>query len=81
MHAENWLVFPENVGPRQSIDETSLSDGELYTIVTNKDAHGRKGALVAIILGTKSEDVIAALNTMPEEVRNTVTEITLDLSS
>ena len=81
LHAENWLVFPENVGPRQSIDETSLSDGELYTIVTNKDAHGRKGALVAIILGTKSEDVIAALNTMPEEVRNTVTEITLDLSS
>lgn len=46
LHAENWLVFPENVGPRQSIDETSLSDGELYTIVTNKDAHGRKGALV-----------------------------------
>ena len=81
LHAENWLVFPANIGPRLSIDETSLSDGELYTIVTNKDAHGRKGALVAIILGTKSEDVIAALNTMPEEVRNTVTEITLDLSS
>lgn len=42
LHAENWLVFPENVGPRQSIDETSLSDGELYTVVTNKDATGAK---------------------------------------
>lgn len=81
LHAEKWLVFPENIGPRQSIDETSLSDGELYTIVTNKDAHGRKGALVAIIFGTKSEHVVAALNTMPEEARNTVSEITLDLSS
>ena len=81
LHAENWLVFPANIGPRLSIDETSLSDGELYTIVTNKDAHGRKGALVAIIFGTKSEDVIAALTTMPEEVRNAVAEITLDLSS
>lgn len=40
-----------------------------------------KGALVAIIFGTKSEHVVAALNTMPEEARNTVSEITLDLSS
>ena len=80
-HADRWLVFPDNVGPRLSIDETSLSDGELYTVVTNKDAHGRAGALVAIVLGTKSEDVIAALKTMPEEARDTVSEVTLDLSS
>lgn len=80
-HAENWIVRPDNVGPRLSIDETSLSDGELYTIVTNKDAHGREHALVAIVLGTKSEDVITALQTIPEEVRSKVNEITLDLSS
>ena len=80
-HAENWLVFPDNVGPRLSIDETSLSDGELYTIVTNKDAHGRKGALVAIVAGTKSEDVIDALKHISEEKRSTVEEVTLDLSS
>ena len=33
-HADKWLVFPENVGPHLAIDETSLSNGELYTIVT-----------------------------------------------
>ena len=26
-HAERYLIFPENIGPRLSIDETSLSDG------------------------------------------------------
>jgi len=34
-----------------SIDETSLSQSELYTIVTNKSAKGKKGVLVAIIKG------------------------------
>lgn len=80
-HADTWLVFPQNVGPRMSIDETSLSDGELYTIVSNKDAKGKRGALAAIILGTKSEDIIAALKNIDQSVRETVTEITLDLSS
>jgi hypothetical protein len=37
-HAEEWLIFPENIGTQLSIDETSLSNGELYTIVTNKAA-------------------------------------------
>lgn len=64
-----------------SIDETSLSDGELYAIVSNKDAKGKRGAPAAIILGTKSEDVIAALKNIDQSVRETVTEITLDLSS
>lgn len=80
-HAEKWLVFPGNIGPRMSIDETSLSDGELYTIVSNKDAEGKKGTLAAIVFGTRSEDVIQALLTVPEDIRRTVSEITLDLSS
>ena len=79
-HAEKWLVFPENIGPRLSIDETSFSDGDLYTIVTNKDAHGGIGALVAIIFGTKAEIVEEALDHIPEELREMVEEITLDLS-
>jgi len=79
-HASEWLVFPENFGPRMSIDETSLSDGELYTVVTNKDAHGQEGALAAIIQGTKAEVVCAALDKVPLENRQLVTEITLDLS-
>ncbi|NRT15973.1 hypothetical protein HNP99_002333 [Flavobacterium sp. 28A] len=41
-----------------AIDEVTLSHGELYTIVTNKKAKGKKGSLVAIITGTKTEKVI-----------------------
>ena len=59
-HAEEWLVFPENIGAKLSIDETALSNGDLYTIVTNKAAKGKKGALVAIVEGTASEKVIEA---------------------
>ena len=60
-HADQWLVFPENMGSNLSIDETSISNGELCTIVTNKAAKGEKGALVAIVEGTSSEKVIEAL--------------------
>ena len=80
LHAEQWRVFPENIGPHLSIDETSLSRGELYTIVTNKDAHGREHSLVAIILGTDADTVIHALRQIKSNLRNQVTEITLDLS-
>ena len=79
-HADEWLVFPDNIGPNLATDETCLSNGELYTIVTNRDRHGGEGCLVAVVLGTKSEDVIKALERIPEERRETVTEITLDLS-
>ena len=79
-HADEWLVFPENVGPNMSIDETALSDGELYTVLTNKDAHGHKGALAAIVAGTKAEVVREALEHIPKEKRDLVTEITMDLS-
>ena len=79
-HADQWLVYPENFGPKMSIDETSLSDGELYTVVTNKDKHGQKGALAAIIAGTKAEVVRDALDNVPEEARDRVQEITMDLS-
>ena len=80
LHAEQWRVFPQNIGPHLSIDETSLSNGELYTIVTNKDAHGRENSIVAIVLGTDTDTVIHALRQIKSELRNTVKEITLDLS-
>jgi len=73
-------VFPKNIGPRLSIDETSLSDGELYTIVSNKDAHGKKGSLVAIVKGTKAEYVITALKRILWSLRAKVREVTMDLS-
>lgn len=79
-HAENWLLFSENIGEYLSIDETSLSQGELYTILTNKAAKGKKGALVAIVKGTESEAVIKVLQRIPERARKKVKEVTLDLA-
>ena len=79
-HAEEWLLFANNIGPRLAIDETSLSNGELYTFVTNRDAHTREQSLVAVVAGTKSEDVINVLKMIDEDKRNMVEEVTLDLS-
>ena len=79
-HAERWRVFPENMGEHLSIDETSLSNGELYTIVTNKKARGREHSLVAIVLGTDSDEVLRALRQIDSGARRKVTEVTLDLS-
>jgi transposase len=79
-HAQDWLLFPENIGKHLSLDETSVSRDELYTIITNKDAKGKKGAIVAIIAGTSSETVIKQLKKLPVSVRNKVEEITLDMA-
>ena len=78
--ASEGLIFPENIGPYLSIDETALSQGELYTIVTNKQPKGKKGTLVAIIEGTKSERVIEVITQISAQQRNQVKEITLDLA-
>lgn len=79
-HADQWLLFPDNIGPRLAIDESSLSNGELYTFVTNREAKTREGSLVAVVAGTKSEDVIAVLQQIDEGRRHAVEEVTLDLS-
>jgi transposase len=75
-----YILYKKNLGKRLSIDETCLSQGELYTIVTNKSGQGKKGTLVAMIHGTKSEEVISALQKLPRSLRMKVEEITLDLS-
>lgn len=80
-HAKDWVLFPENVGSRLSIDETALSNGELYTVVTNKAAKGQKGALVAIIESTEAEKVIDVLDKILEQKRNSVEEVTLDMAN
>lgn len=48
--------------------------------MTNRDARTREKSLIAVVAGTKSEDVIDALWRIDEEKRLTVEEITLDLS-
>ena len=80
VHSADWLLFPQNIGPYLSIDETSLSQGELYTILTNKEAKGKKGAIVAILKGVDADKIIPVLSTIKEAKRFKVKEITLDMS-
>jgi transposase len=75
------LIYPENIDEFISIDETSLSNGELYTYVTNKSAKGKKGTLIASIKGTKSSDISNVLNKIPLEKRQLVKEVTLDMAN
>ena len=79
-HAKDWLLFPQNIGLRLSLDETAFSNGDLYTIITNKDAKGKKNAIIAMIKGTKAEVVIKILHKIPLKYRKKVKEVTLDLA-
>lgn len=74
------MLFPENMGEYLSIDEVSLSKGELYTFVTNKNGRGKKGTLVASIKGTLSKDIIKVLEKLPLSTRKLVKEVTLDMA-
>lgn len=56
-----------------------VSNGELYTVLTNKERHGKKGCLVAIVKGTVVEDVVRALERIPLRKRESVRTITRDL--
>lgn len=80
-HAAEWLVFPENVGAHIRLDEVAISQGELYTVLTNNARHGKQGALVAIVKGTKTEVVSAALRRIPESRRETGPTVTRDLDA
>lgn len=71
-----------NIGPYMSLDETCLSNGQVWTFLTNKDGKGGKGTLAAAIPGTKSEEIISILiNAMGKSLRRKVKEVTCDLSS
>lgn len=80
-HAEDYILFPCNLGPYLSIDEVNLSNGELYTVVTNKQTKGKAGSLVAIIKGTKNSVVSEVLSKIPYSERLKVEEVTLDMSN
>lgn len=74
------MIFPENIGNNLCIDETSLSKGELYTVVSNADKRCQKGSIVAIVKGTKADSVIKAVSKIRAILRNDVKYIALDLS-
>ena len=74
------MLFPENMGSKLSIDEVSLSKGELYTFVTNKKGRAKRGTIVACIKGTRSRDLIEVLEKLPLQQRKQVEEVTLDMA-
>ncbi|WP_259326623.1 transposase, partial [Phocaeicola vulgatus] len=80
-HAHDYLLYPENIGENLSLDETCLSNGDVYTILTNKAAKGRKGALVAMVRGVATDAVSGILRRLPHRKRLSVKTVTTDLSS
>lgn len=81
-HSEEWMIFEKNIGTKLSLDETSISNGELYTVLTNKAAKGNKGAIIAMIKGVKSEGIIKLLEeNISLEKRRMVKEITIDMAN
>jgi transposase len=80
-HAHDYLLYPENIGENLSLDETCLSNGDVYTILTNKAAKGRKGALAAMVRGVAADTVSEILRRLPHRKRISVKTVTTDLSS
>lgn len=74
------MLFANNISDHLSIDEVSLSKGELYTFVTNKKGKSKQGTLLASIKGTRSEDIVKVLEKLPLDSRKQVKEITLDMA-
>ena len=78
-HASEWILIPEKMGPNLCIDE-SMHQHDLFTFVSNKDGHGKKGTLIAVVRGTKADAVIKILRQIPEDKRLAVREVTMDYS-
>ena len=72
-HAEEWVLFEKNIGPYVGIDEVSLSQGELYTILINKEKRGRSGSIIAIIKGTDVRTV-TSVRILRSELQNYLIE-------
>lgn len=80
-HAEDYLIYPENITDKLSIDEVSLSKGELYTFVTNKNVNIKnKKSVVAVINGTEAKVIQEVLEKIALEKRDLVKEVTLDMA-
>ena len=80
-HAEEYLIYPENITDKLSIDEVSLSKGELYTFVTNKNTKVKnKKSVVAVINGTEAKTIQTVLEKIAIEKRNQVKEVSMDMA-
>ena len=59
-HANDWVLLEENMGKQLSIDENRYAK-DLFTFLSNKEGHGKKGTLIAAVRGTKASEVVAIL--------------------
>jgi transposase len=76
-----YIIYPENITDVLSIDELSLSKGELYTIITNKTTKRKnKKSLVAIINGTEAKTIEEVLKKIEIEKRTQVKEVSMDMA-
>ena len=78
-HAGEWVLLEQNMGERLSIDETMLHH-DLFTFLSNKDGHCKKGTLIAAVRGTTVADVTRQLDKIPLKSRKKVKEVTMDFS-
>lgn len=78
---KDHLLYAENLREELCIDETALSGGELYTIVTAKPAKGKKGALVAMVKGVMADRITDVLHRIPEKIRRKVREVSADMAA
>jgi len=62
------------------IDEVALSNGELYTLVTNPKSRAKRNTIVAIIEGTKAIDIINVLNEIALYRRKKVKAVSSDMA-
>ena len=75
-HAGDYLIYPQNITDKVSIDEVSLSKGEPYTFVTNKNTGARnKKSVVAVINGTEAKTIQEVLDRIAPEKRSQVQEV------
>lgn len=73
-------IFPQNIGLYLHIDEVAISKGELYTIVTNPKGNAKQGTIVAIIEGTKVQNITEVLEKIALVRRKQVKAISLDMA-
>jgi transposase len=73
------VLLAQNIGEYCSIDETQLCE-DVYTILSNKAGHGKKGTVIAVIRGTKASVVSQVIKKIPVSELARVKEITMDFS-
>ena len=67
-HTGNNILYSDNIVNNISLDETCLSIGDVYIILTDKAAHDGKGALDTMVRGEASNTVVAVLKKILSEL-------------